>query len=70
MNISDYKYGRYTVGQRLSQMLGKDLPPFLILMRLAVIAAAFFTASDPSASYYIAPHYWIIGVILYYWYPS
>lgn len=66
----DYKYDRYTIRERLDQMWGKDDSTFDSVLRMAVLAFAVFTASNPQASYYIAPHIWVIMYLCYYFYPS
>lgn len=66
----NYKYGRHTVGERWNQMLGFGTEPSLQVCRLCVLGAAIYTASQPTASFYIAPHIWACMFIAWYWYPS
>lgn len=64
MNLSNYSFQK-----RLDIMLGAGATPFIWACRACWLAFACYTASDPSATYYIAPHQWAIGVLLYYFYP-
>jgi hypothetical protein len=68
--MGDFQLGSYTVQQRWDKMLGVDAHPIVFWSRVAWFAFACFTASDPTTSYYIAPHLWVIGVLVYYWYPT
>jgi len=60
----------YSFQKRLDRIFGEEATPFIWFCRACWLAAAVYTASDPSASYYIAPHLWLIGVALYYFYPA
>ena len=66
----DFKYKGYTVRERIDQMLGIGSDPSIHCLRACVAAFAIYTASHPGASFYIAPHLWVIGVLLWYFYPS
>jgi hypothetical protein len=68
--VLDYTYSGYSIRERLRMMVGLEDTPFLALCRAAWLGAAIYTASFPDASFYIAPHIWLVMVLAYYFYPQ
>jgi len=63
----DYKYNGRTIQQRLDAMSGENDDWFFFCVRYSTLAFAIYTMSMPGTEVYIAPHYWLIGFIFWYW---
>lgn len=64
MSWLDYKYDGHTVRHRFRELLGLNSGPIEWGIRLAIIAFALCTMSNPAASIYIPPWGWA-AIVLY-----
>lgn len=63
----DYEYNGRTVRRRFEAMIGERDDWFFCCVRYSTLAFACYTMSMHGSEVYIAPHYWLIGLIFWYW---
>jgi|APGre2960657404_1045060.scaffolds.fasta_scaffold181662_2 hypothetical protein len=60
--------GRLTLEERMRKFRGATAPPCVWVCRCLWFALACWTMSMHGTEVYVAPHYWLIFVALYYFY--
>jgi hypothetical protein len=63
----DCKYNNRTVQERWDAMTGKHCDGFFFIVRCGVLVFALHTMSMVGTEVYIAPHYWLIAFVYWYW---